>query len=402
LKLLRTFAVSGRRGDTMGLAFKIAVRFLKSSKGQTVMIALGIAIGVSVQIFIGLLIQGLQQSLVDKTIGSSSQVTVTSENEDRLITDWKSKLKTISNTDNRIKSISVSADSSAFLKYGDKAEPVLVRGFIPEKAEPIYKLKASLYEGKLPVDNGQVIVGKELSELLGLKPGDTVEAVTVDGKQVKLEITGLYDFKVSSINKSWAIVNLETAQSFFGFADKVTSIEMQVSEVFNADETAIAVAGALGDSSLAVTDWKAQNQQLLSGLSGQNTSSIMIQVFVLVSVVLAIASVLAISVMQKSKQLGILKAMGLKDRNSSLVFMFQGLLLGIAGAILGIALGVGLLVMFTTFALNPDGTPVVPIYFNTAFIVFSGLIASVSAVLASLVPAVKSSKLSPIEVIKNG
>ena len=386
----------------MRLSFSVAVRFLRSSKGQTVLIALGIAIGVSVQIFIGLLIQGLQQSLVDKTVGSSSHITVTSKNDDKLIDGWQEKMDKIEGADSRIKNISVTADSPAFLKFGDNAEPVLLRGVVPEKADAIYKLKAALYEGGLPMKDNQVIIGRELSELLGLKTGDKVEVVTVDRKSMELEISGLYDLKVASINKSWAVVKLAAAQEFFGYGDKVTSVEMQVEDVFAADTIAATVKDDLNDGSLSITDWKAQNESLLSGLNGQSVSSIMIQVFVLVSVVLAIASVLAISVMQKSKQLGILKAMGLKDKNSSLVFLFQGLILGTAGAILGIALGVGLLAMFTTFAVNSDGSPVVPIYFNYPFIAFSGVIAIASAVLASLLPAAKSLRLSPMEVIRNG
>ena len=104
----------------MKLPFKIAVRFLKSSKGQTILIATGIAIGVSVQIFIGSLIQGLQKSLIDKTIGNSSQITVTSNKDDKTIENWEEKISQIKATDSRIEKISPAADSPAFIKYSDK------------------------------------------------------------------------------------------------------------------------------------------------------------------------------------------------------------------------------------------------------------------------------------------
>lgn len=388
----------------MGLALGIAVRFLKTSKGQTVLIALGIAVGVSVQIFIGLLIQGLQQSLIDRTIGSSSQITVTSENENRRIEGWEEKLERIRSVDDRILHLSVAADAPAFLKEGEEGSvrSVLVRGLLLEKAEPLYDLRDKLYEGSLPDQDGQAMVGRELGEELGLKTGDGIEIVTAGGGTVSLDISGFYDFKVSSINQSWVIVNLKTSQDMFGFESDVTSMEMQVREVFQADEIADSIRSQLADSGLKTVDWESQNQQLLSGLNGQSVSSIMIQVFVLIAVVLGISSVLAISVLQKSRQIGILKAMGLKDRNSSLVFLFQGLLLGVIGGILGILLGVGLLWMFSTFAVNSDGTPVVEIGYNYGFIAFSGIVALLSAVIASLIPARRSSKLSPIEVIKNG
>ncbi len=386
----------------MRLSFEIALRFLKSNKGQTILIALGIAIGVSVQIFIGLLIQGLQTSLINKTIGNSPQITITSNSDDKRIKNWQAELEKVAATDNRIKSVSPAADVSAFLKNEDKAEPVLLRGFVIDKADTIYNFKDNIFDGRLPDGDGEVIVGKELKEKLALTKDQVVDVVAADGKKISIKIVGFYDLKVSSINEKWIISELATSQALAGYDNDITSIEMQVKEIFKADEIANVIKDKLDNQSVKVADWKSQNQQLLSGLSGQSISSIMIQIFVLVSVVLAIASVLAISVMMKSKQIGILKAMGLKDRNTSFVFMFEGLLLGILGAAAGLILGAALLLMFTKFAVNPDGTPVVEIYFNYGFIAASGGIAILSAVIASLIPARRSSKMNPIEVIKNG
>ncbi|HNX46800.1 MAG TPA: FtsX-like permease family protein, partial [Anaerolineaceae bacterium] len=117
---------------------------------------------------------------------------------------------------------------------------------------------------------------------------------------------------------------------------------------------------------------------------------------------LGIASVLAISVAQKSRQLGILKAMGIRDRIASLIFLLQGFILGIFGAILGVGFGLGLAVAFTKFALNPDGTPVIDLFIDPQFIAISALVALAAATLAALIPARSSSRLEPIEVIRNG
>jgi lipoprotein-releasing system permease protein len=151
-----------------------------------------------------------------------------------------------------------------------------------------------------------------------------------------------------------------------------------------------------------VTNWIENNEELLSGLQGQSISSIMIQVFVIVSVVIGIASVLAIIVMQKSKQIGILKAMGLRDSDASFIFLIEGFLLGVLGAFFGILLGLGLAVIFTKFAVTSDGSPVVPLFIDVKFIFLSTLIAIIASMTAALIPARKSSKLSVIEVIRNG
>lgn len=388
----------------MKLPFKIAVRFLKSSKGQTILIAIGIAIGVSVQIFIGSLIQGLQKSLIDKTIGNSSQITVISNKDDKTIENYEEKLSQIKLSDIRIQKISAAADSPAFIKYSDKTAPIVIRGFDLGQENDLYNIKSKVYEGNMPKDLYEVLIGKNLKEQFNINIGDEISLFTPNGKTKKSIVTGFYDLKVSSINKSWVITSIKTSQDIFDFKNKVTSIEMQVSskDVFKADEIAIKVGEKLSDDNIKVENWKAQNEELLSGLNGQSVSSLMIQVFVLISVTLGIASVLAITVVQKSKQIGILKAMGIKDRDASKIFLYQGLLLGIAGALLGIILGISLMIIFTKFALNPDGTPVIPIYLDYKFIAISGIIAVGSASIASLIPARSSSKLEPIEVIKNG
>lgn len=386
----------------MRLALNIALRFLRSGKGQTLLIVLGISIGVAVQLFIGSLIQGLQINLVNTTIGSSSQITIKSMTEDKLINNWDRVVYEAKMFEPEVINVSVAADGPGTLDYEKDTAPVVIRGFNIDDSNEIYNIQEGIYEGRLPQIKDEVILGKELSQLAGVKVGDKVLVLNPGGGSSRFDVTGLYDLQVSSINESWIITDLQTAQDFLGMGNKISSVEMQVREVFEADVLGDKIAYALSDSELKVDNWKAQNESLLSGLNGQSVSSYMIQIFVLVAVLLGISSVLAISVVQRSKQLGILKAMGIKDAQASLIFLFQGFILGILGAILGITIGIGLLYSFTKFALNPDGTPVIPIYINNSFIALSGMFAVMSAMIASIIPARISSRLNPIEVIKNG
>lgn len=384
----------------MRLPFKIAWRFLTSSKLQTVFIALGIAVGVSVQVFIGSLITGLQISLLDTTIGSSSQITVSAKETGGRIANYPDLLSKIQQADSAIIHLSPAADAPGFIKSGDSTYPILLRGFDLPSAEGIYKISNAIVQGRLP-QNDEIILGQDLIDKASLKIGDKVQVLTPLGESAEVTISGIFDLKVASLNENWAITEIPLVQSLFSYGDEITSIEMQVTDVFTADIVAENVNAVL-PSSLTATNWKTQNAALLSGLNGQSVSSLMIQVFVMISVVLGIASVLAISVLQKSKQLGILKAMGIKNRTASLIFLYQGFILGILGAVLGVGLGLGLAASFTHFATNPDGTPIVPLNIDPTFIAISGLIAVVAATVASLIPASRSSKLDPMEVIKNG
>lgn len=384
----------------MKLTLKIAWRFLTSSKGQTILIILGIAIGVSVQVFIGSLIAGLQQSLIDTAVGRSSQITIRPVNRDDRIPDYEAIINKVKTTEPEITSISPVVDSSAFILANDSTYPTLLRGLQFDTADGIYRINEGILEGKLPTGD-QVMLGKEFMDEAKLKVGDTISLVTASGTKRDVTVSGIFDLGVANLNKNWALSEMGLVQSIFDLGDQVTSIESQVSDVFTADVVGANIQKVV-PSSLKVENWKDLNASLLSGLNGQSISSLMIQVFVLVSVVLGIASVLAISVAQKSRQLGILKAMGIRDRIASLIFLLQGFILGIFGAILGVGFGLGLAVAFTKFALNPDGTPVIDLFIDPQFIAISALVALAAATLAALIPARSSSRLEPIEVIRNG
>lgn len=385
----------------MKLALMIATRFLKDNKGQTLLIILGIAIGVSVQIFIGSLIDGLQVSLIDTTIGSSSHITILPSGKDNYFDDNDNLFNKIKSDDD-FTAVSKSLDSSGFIFYDEESYPVLVRGFEFEQANSIYKFDEKLIQGNMPQGDMEVLLGKNLVEELGLSLGDTITLASPERTTVEIKLTGIYDFKVASLNKSWIITSLKTSENIFDKANKLSSIETQINEVFKADEIADKLLVDVEKANLEITNWKVQNEELLSGLAGQSASSYMIQVFVLLAVLLGITSVLAISVVQKSKQLGILKAMGIKDNIASLIFLFQGLILGVIGAIMGTLLGLGLTYIFSNFVTNSDGTPLVPFYLDYGFISISIIIAILASTIAAFVPARKSSKLTTIEVIKNG
>jgi lipoprotein-releasing system permease protein len=396
--------------DIMRFPLKVAIRFLISNKAQTFFIILGISIGVSVQVFIGTLIDGLQKSLIDKTINNSPQITVSSTKDDGTIDNWEKKILQIKESDSRIINVSPALDASAFIKDGNKSYPVLLRGFNLENSDKIYNIKSRIYEGNwifqrdVEASRKKILIGRELNKELNKKPGEMIKITIPTGKTEEFIISGFYDLGVSSINKSWIITDLNTVQGTFDFDKEITSIEAQilVDDIFQANSISQNVKYNLGSDEVKVENWQEQNKQLLSGLSGQSTSSYMIQFFVIVSVILAISSILAITVIQKSKEIGILKAMGIKNGPASRIFLFQGIILGIFGAILGVSFGVGLTVMFTKFAVNADGTPIVQLYVNPKFIILSAALAIGSSSIASLIPAKKSAKLDPIEVIKNG
>ncbi|MFC1902064.1 ABC transporter permease [Chloroflexota bacterium] len=383
------------------LSLKIAIRFLKKGGAQNLLIIIGIAIAISIQIFVGLLINSLQKTLVDRTIGNSPQITILSSTDINTIRDWDIIVRDLEEID-QIRATAVSATANAFIQDGSRNRPIIVRGFNFDDFDNIYDIRDSLYEGKPYKSVREVLIGKDLREELEVDIGDRLVVKTPEGKEAYFIISGFYDLGVASINESWILANLDTTQRIFNFGNRITSIEVTVKDIFAADNTAHEIEKLLDNNDIKVNNWKEQNEELLSGLEGQRMSSLVIQVVIIASVIIAISSVLAITVLQKSKEIGILKAMGIKDLAASLIFIYEGFLVGLLGATLGVILGLGLLYGFDASTTSADGMAIVDLYIENDFIITSWFIGVAASTIAGILPARKSLKLNPVEIIREG
>ena len=387
----------------MGISLKIASRFLKSNKIQTTLIALGIALGVTVQIFLGLLIKNVNTNMIQTTVGNSSQISVvnaksssnTFDNYDAIINNIKKEYP------NKVTEITGVLDNPALISIDKTNASVLVRGMNFGEGQNIYNVKKDITEGTLPVAKNEVAIGEGIAKKFNLKVGNDITLQTSQGPK-KVKVSGILNLNVGQLNDTWVVTDLNYAQNMFNEKNKVNSIEMKVSssEIFNANVIADGISKNL-NKDLKTTNWKAQNASLLGALSGQNSSSLTIQVFIMISVVMSIASVLAISVLQKSKQIGILKAMGIKNSDAAKIFIYQGSILGVIGAIIGGGLGVGVFEIFANFVKTPTGQPIIPGVLDPTFIIVSMIIAFIAATIAAVFAATKSLKLDPMQIIRD-
>ena len=162
------------------LPLRIAIRFLKSGKGQTVLIIFGIAIAVSVQIFVGLLIIGLQISLVNSTIGNQPQITIRSAGDTNTIKNWGIILNQVQNVEG-LDQISVTATGNALVPNDNSTLPILVQGFEFQSADKIYGISEAIYQGEPAKARKQVLIGRDLEEELDVDIGDKLPVLTPDG-----------------------------------------------------------------------------------------------------------------------------------------------------------------------------------------------------------------------------
>lgn len=403
----------------MSYELKIALRFLKSGKAQTLFILLGIAIGVSVQIFLGSLITSLQDSLVDRTIGNSSHITL-SAGDDRItqllnqqsgeesllrgnynslskgITNWEILTDEI-RQEPAITAVSPAVQGTGLIRSSGKSFSVQVKGIQLEDADKIYDISSRILQGNGELSGNGLLIGADLARELGVSPGGTISLLIPNGEAIQMLVGGIFDLENEALNESLVFTDLTRAQKLFGLGSGISFVETQLEDPFLADSVAADWSSRFGD--IKISDWKGQNASLLSALASQSSSSYTIQFFVILAVTLGISSVLAVSVVQKSKEIGILKAMGATKESASKIFLLQGLILGVIGAVAGSLIGVLLIQSFQFFNTGESSFDIV---IKPLSVVLVGMIAIAASTVASVIPARSSANLNPMEAIKNG
>lgn len=371
------------------LALSVAARFLRSSLGQTSLIVAGIAVGIAVQVFVGSLITSLQADLIDSTVGSSPHITLLAEDDQTVPGDLAEDARaepevTVAIPVRRL---------SAIFSDGDASSALAVTAGTAEDLDAVYDLSGQIVAGDFSLDRDQLLVGTGFADEVGVDAGDPLPLVLPDGSRAEYTVAGVFDLGAAAANDRVAFLNGDSAAEALGTGpNEYSAIEIQVEDVFTSTD----VAERLTEGGVTAVDWQTENEELLSGLAAQSGSSIMIQTFVLIAVALGIASTLAISAVQKTRQIGILKAMGMTDPAAGRIFLLQAAILGVAGVVAGIALGY-LLIWGFSFAPVPFSVRPSP-----TLIGVSASIGIVVALLSSVIPSRTTSRVDPIEVIQNG
>jgi lipoprotein-releasing system permease protein len=378
------------------LSLKIAWRFLKSSPAQSILIITGISVGIATQIFVGSIIVSLQANLLNTTIGSAAHVTIKAVKEADPVR-FTPEMQKLVYEDKRVRPGSVMPvrSVSALFTNGTDSSSLGVLGGELRQFDGIFKLSSHITAGKSSLGTGEIMIGKDFAEKFGVRVGDTISMTFQDNSSASFKVTGIFDLGSAQFNLRNAFVAANVPRSILGWrSDEFSSIQVQLLQPYDSKTVARQWASQL--PGVSVIEWQSQNADLLSGLVAQSVSSYMIQAFVLVAVALGIASTLAIAAVQKTRQIGILKAMGLADRPASLVFMWQAALLGLSGSAGGVLASIGLLWLFR---LSPAPFTIT---MQPGFVAASALIGVVVALLSSVIPIRSTSRLDPIEVIQNG
>lgn len=392
----------------------LAIGFLREGRAQSIMISVGVAVGVAVIVFITALIQGLQANIIERTLGTQAHIRLLAPEELnhvlpappgtlqlvledrraqrlRSINNWQQISATLDQLPN-LTAVSPVVSGPAFVRRGDALESVALVGMDPERYLQIIPLERYMREGQLRVGADDVLIGKLLANDLGVQVGNKLRLDTGQQNTAVVNIAGIFELGVRELDERYVYLDLKQAQSLLDLPGGVTVIDLTVADIFEAERIAKQV-GRL--TSLKAESWIKTNTQLMNALTAQSLSTNMIIVFVAISVAFGIASVLSVSAVQRTREIGILRATGATRQQVLRVFLIQGALLGLLGSVVGIVASYGLVWVFNTFG---PGLFYIPV--PRTLVVVTLLLATLTGVLAAAVPSRRAARLDPVEAIR--
>jgi lipoprotein-releasing system permease protein len=402
----------------------VSIRFLREGRLQTLFIIAGVAIGVGVIVFMSALLAGLQSNFIRRVLSTQShiqllqpqQVTrplrlgsnaVATELEGAIvqpplqlsksIDQWQAVVTQVRAMP-EIQVVSPVASGSVLAVRGSATKAISVAGIEPESYFRIVDFSDKIVRGSLRLTGSDILIGTELSSDLGVDVGDRLHITSASGASNVLTIAGVFDLGNKGANQRSTFTTLRMAQSLLDMPGGVTSVEVTVKDIYAAEVLAQRISAATG---VEADSWIKNSAQFFAAVSAQTTANTAIRFFVGLSVAFGIASVLlVVVVVQKSREIGILRAMGISRGQILRLFLLQGGLLGLGGALVGCGIGAVALVLWQRFARNADGTPLFPLDFDPQLFALALLLATLTGLLAAFAPALRAARLDPVVAIR--
>lgn len=398
----------------MRYAVKIALRHLMSTPGQTVLLMFGVAIGVSVFVFMSALIGGLATLLTQRTVGNISHVTLEMADRDPVrivngsnvqvavqkdlsrreqIRIWEPAVRQAEATDGVI-AVSPQIRGSGFVQRGQAVAPVGVIGVEPDRLSAIADVEGAIVSGSGRLTPDAVLIGQTLAEDLGLREGQVIQLRSDRGRERSFRIAGIFALGIASADRQALYMSFSSARALFDLPSGISRVEIKVTPAEAAPTVAERLRGATG---LKATAWTEENAQLFEALGAQGRTGTIVKTFALITIVIGIASAMLLSIVRRRSEIGIMRAVGASRRLILGIFILEGTLVGFGGAVAGAILAWLALLPFPPIA-NVEGGGL-PIDRGQGDYVLAIVLTTIAAAAASILSARRASRVDPVEAI---
>ncbi len=394
------------------LEFFLAKRYIKAKKGISLIAILGVMVGVASITVVLSVINGFHQELKKRILGATPHIVITKYGYEP-IEDFH-KLKEKIEKFPEIIHTAPFVYAKTLIQSAVASDGVVLRGIIPEEEKKITEIDRTIVSGKFdPSENG-VILGIDLANLLRVRVGDKITLVSptqrIKTPLGELSVTrdytvqGIFDCGMYDYNASFVYLSLKEMQEFLNIGEKVSGIEIKVKDIYQAKDLGSRIRDELGLPYQSL-DWMTANKNLFTALRLEKVVTFIVLALIILVACFNIIAILTLMVVRKTKEIGILKAMGAKTSRITKTFILFGLLLGVIGSGLGIIVGFiisSLLSRYQFIKLPGDVYFIkkLPTLIQPSDFIITASLAILITLLATIYPAVKAAKLVPTSALR--
>jgi lipoprotein-releasing system permease protein len=377
----------------------IAIRHLTSRRRQTIFSVLAVGLAVMGLMWSQAVMVGFTDEMYSKTVDRMAHVTVEPKEDEDYIHLYRKLTESITHIDGVV-GVSPVLTGAATFEFKDKNKNVVMQGIKVEAHDSVLFINDDLVEGSfrdLEVTPNSVVVGDALAEKLGVEIGDTIDASFPEANPAALKVVGIYN-SGTPLDENIAITSLSTAQDFLDVSNVVTTILVRGDD----RERAQAISEEIDAMGYPASGWKETNPEIIQTLKLEGTSNYIIMGLVIIIASFGIVSTLFMAVMEKTKEIGMLMAMGVPRRSIMVIFIMESGILGLLGALLGVILGAGIAIQMGSYDYGMEvmaGISSVPFVVRIQDAVIIVLFTFLLNLIAGIYPASRASKLKPVEAI---
>jgi len=402
----------------------VSLRYLKAKRKQifisiiTLICMAGVGLGVMALVVVLSVMSGFVEDIKTKILGTNAHLVILQHGS--AMRDYQEVVRKVEGV-NGVVAATPFIFSQALLTSETNVHGIVLRGIDPETAGRVINIESTLKKGSLESlkkEGGStlppgIFIGKELAQNLGVMLEDTVVIVSPLGAMApmgtgppmkKFRVSGIFDSGMYEYDTSLAYISLKSAQKFLAMEDVVSGVEVKVQDIYGVKKVAQSIQKLLGFP-FWIKDWMQMNRSLFAALKLERIMMFILLVLIVLVAAFGIVSTLIMVVMEKNKDIAILKSMGATAKSIMRIFIFEGLIIGVVGTILGLIGGYVICILLAKYQFISLPSDVyyishLPVKMNVLDFLIVALSAIGISFLATLYPSWQASKLDPAEALR--